>query len=154
MPSSRSGLRSSSGSEGAVMQPHEAFLEKWHRIVAERDLEGLGGVLAEDVQMGAPPYFGKLSGHELVAHLLGIILHTIGGFRYHREWVKDNELALEFTGQVDGLDLQGIDLITLDREGRLVNLDVLIRPLNALEALRDRVAPQMAEYLARAADRR
>ena len=129
----------------------EAFLDRWHRIVAERDVEALGQVLAGDVTMGAPPYFQKLSGHDLVQHLLGIIINTIEGFTYHREWADGRELALEFTGEIDGKGLQGIDLITLDAENRLVNLDVMIRPLNALVALRDRVAPQMADYLARSA---
>ena len=127
------------------------FLERWHHIVAERDAEALARVLSDDVCMGAPPYWQKLRGRDLIAHLLGIIIHTIDDFTYHREWVQDGELALEFTGRVDGLDLQGIDLISLDAEGQLRNLDVMIRPLNALQALRDRVAPRMAEYLRQAA---
>ena len=54
-------------------------------------------------------------------------------------------------GRVGERELQGIDLISLDDEGRIRNLDVLMRPLNGIAALRDIVAPQMAEYLARAA---
>jgi hypothetical protein len=50
---------------------------------------------------------------------------------------------------VGGTELQGIDLITLDAEGRIQNLDVLMRPVKGIEALRDRIAPRMAEYLAR-----
>jgi 2,4-dienoyl-CoA reductase (NADPH2) len=54
------------------------------------------------------------------------------------------ELALEFRGRVGGLELQGVDLITLDDQGRITNLDVMIRPINTLLALRDRVAARMA----------
>ena len=46
------------------------------------------------------------------------------------------------------IELQGIDLITLDPEGRIQNLDVLMRPVNGIVALRDRIAPRMGEYLA------
>jgi hypothetical protein len=126
----------------------EDFLTEWHRIVAERDLDALAKVLADDVAIGAPPYWQKLRGHDLVAHLLGHIVHTIEGFTYHREWVADRELALEFSGRVGEHELQGIDLITLDAHGRIANLDVLMRPINAVTALRDVIAPQMAEYLA------
>ena len=99
------------------------------------------------MSLGAPPYWPRFEGRAQVHHLLGLILETIEGFTYRREWERGNELALEFTGRVDDNGLQGIDLITLDAEGRLANLDVMIRPLNSLIALRDRVAPQMAEYL-------
>lgn len=124
------------------------FLSEWHRIVAERDVAALGAVLAADVTLGAPPYWSKLAGRELVQHLLGLIVHTIEGFTYHREWLLGSELALEFRGRVGDVELQGIDLITLDRSGRIQDLDVLMRPVNGIVALRDRIAPRMAEYLA------
>jgi hypothetical protein len=127
------------------------FLAQWHPVVQDRDLTGLEKLLASDVTMGAPPYWDKLSGRPLVHHLLGLIIHTIDDFTYHREWHDDargrGEIALEFHGHVGELDLQGLDLITLNERGEIQNLDVLIRPMNALEALRDVIAPQMAEYL-------
>jgi hypothetical protein len=108
-------------------------------------------MLAEDVSMGAPPYWAKLQGRELVQHLLGIVVHTIEDFTYHREWQDGNELALEFTGHVGDLDLQGVDLITLDDRFVVRNLDVVMRPVNAVLALRETIAPQMAEFLRRSA---
>ena len=128
-----------------------AFLDEWHRIVAERDLDALRGVLAEEVSLGAPPYWNRLSGRDLVHHLLGLIVVTIEGFSYHREWQDGRELALEFTGRVGGLDLQGIDLISLDERQRIRRLDVMIRPINAVIALRESIAPRMAAYLAQRA---
>jgi hypothetical protein len=59
-----------------------------------------------------------------------------------------SELALEFRGRVGGLELQGIDLISLDASGRIRRLDVPMRPINAVSALRDAIAPRMAKYLA------
>jgi hypothetical protein len=124
------------------------FLERWHRIVAEKDLDALRDVLAEEVTLGAPPYWNRLAGRALVHHLLGVIVHTIEGFTYHREWIAGRELALEFRGRVGDAELQGVDLITLDDAGRIVSLDVPMRPANAVAALRERVAPRMAEWLA------
>ena len=125
-----------------------AFLTDWHRIVAEQDLEGLREILAEDVSIGAPPYWQRLEGRNLVHHLLGLIIQTIEGFIYHREWQQGGELALEFTGRVEGLDLQGIDLISLDTEGSIARLDVLIRPVNAVNALMGVITPKVAKFLA------
>lgn len=128
--------------------PADRFLPEWHRIVAERDVAALAAVLAEDVALGAPPYWKKLQGREIVQHLLGLIVETIEDFTYHREWADGRELALEFRGHVGGRELQGIDLITLDAAGRIANLDVLMRPENGIAALRESVAPRMARFLA------
>jgi hypothetical protein len=129
-----------------------AFLDHWHRIVAEKDLEALADILADDVRIGAPPYWQKLQGHALVHHLLGLIIHTIEDFVYHREWLNDRELALEFKGHVGEEDLQGIDLITLDERGLVRNIDVLMRPVNAVITLREIISPQMAAFLAKASE--
>ena len=135
-----------SGSDG------ERFLSSWHRVVAERDLAALPRFLTANVTLGAPPYWQKLQGRPLVAHLLGLVVHTIEGFTYHREWTRGTELALEFTGKVGDLEIQGIDLISLSADGRIRNIDVLMRPVNAVIALREAIAPKMAAFLAEQAD--
>ena len=125
----------------------QTFLDEWHRIVATRDLDGLAKVLDADVQLGAPPYWTPIEGRDLVCHLLGLIIHTIEDFTYHREWQDGRELALEFRGHLGDGQLQGIDLITLNERDQIQKLEVLIRPANVLEALRDRITPQMAAFL-------
>lgn len=130
----------------------DLFLTEWHRVVAARDLAALPDLIATDITMGAPPYWQKLQGERIVGHLLGLIIHTIEGFTYHREWAQGAELALEFTGKVGDLDLQGIDLITLNRDGRVQNLDVLMRPVNAVIALREIITPKMAAFLSSKSD--
>jgi len=130
---------------------NEDFLGRWHPIVANRDLVALEAILASDISMGAPPYWDKLVGRPIVHHLLGLIINTIEDFTYHREWHDDakgsGEIALEFHGHLGEHQLQGIDLISLNDRGEIRNLDVMIRPMNALGALRDVIAPQMMEFL-------
>jgi len=94
------------------------FLSEWHRIVAERDLVALCALLAEGVSIGAPPYWQRFAGRDVVHQLLGLILHTIEGFTYHREWRHGNELALEFTGRVGEVELQGIDRSARSRRSK------------------------------------
>jgi hypothetical protein len=89
-----------------------------------------------------------------VHHLLGLFLDAIDDFAYHCEWREGAELALEFRGRVGDLELQGIDLITLDERSRIAKLDVLMRPAAAIAALRDVIAPKMVAFLgARGNDR-
>ena len=113
----------------------QAFLKQWHRIAAERDTAAIEALLAEEVSVGAPPYWTKLQGRSLVNHLLGLILQTVEGFTYYREWTDGAELALEFKGRVGEMEVQGIDLISLDDENKVRNVDVMIRPVNAVIAL-------------------
>jgi hypothetical protein len=126
----------------------DEFLNEWHRVVSKKDLDGLARLLAEDVSLGAPVYWPRFEGRAQVHHLLGLILETIEGFSYRREWSHGSELALEFSGRVGELELQGIDLLSLDNRFVVSRLDVLIRPANAVEALQEIIAPQMARFLA------
>ena len=126
----------------------DAFLMEWHRIVSQKDIDSLTKVLADDVSMAPPPYWEPFHGRVMVQHLLGIILETIQDFTYHREWRNGREYALEFTGKVAGLNLQGIDLVSLNEASQIQKLDVLIRPANAVDALREIVAPKMAAFIA------
>ena len=123
----------------------KVFLERWHKIVAQKDEAGLNEILAEDITMGAPPYWTKLETKPVVARLLGIIVNTIEDFTYHREWIDGRELALEFTGRIGDNKLQGIDLITLNGDGEVQNLDVMIRPMNSLTKLAATVQKKMME---------
>ena len=126
----------------------DRFLDEWHRIIREQDVSAIVEILAEDVEMGAPPYWNKLEGKDLVGHLLGLILETIEEFTYHRQWRSGRELALEFTGVVEGHKLQAVDLITVNEEGLLAKIDVPMRPLGTIEHLRDKIGPKMQKYLA------
>lgn len=125
----------------------DRFLEQWHAAVNGRDHAAMLPLLAEDVAIGAPPYWSKIPGRPVVHHLLGLIVETVEDFTYRREWVDGNELALEFVGHVEDIELQGIDLITLNGEGLITNLDVLMRPIGAIEKLQEIVAPRMMEFL-------
>jgi len=131
------------------------FLDRWHQIVSIKDLGGLESILAENVSIGAPPHWDDLEGRPLVNRLIQLIMTSIDDFTYHRQWHEDfkgtGEIALEFKGRVGELDLQGIDLITLNDRGELQHIDVMIRPINALEALEDNVAPKMMEFLSEGA---
>lgn len=117
-------------------------------MVRERDVKALAALLASDIEVGAPPYWEPFRGAALAQQLLGLILETVEGFTYHREWQDGAELALEFRGRVGAFELQGIDRISLDAAGRIRRLDVLMRPVNSVNALIEKIAPRMMEYLA------
>ena len=112
--------------------PH---LDRWHRIVFDRDAQDLQSMLAEDVVFHSPYLEQPYSGRQAVSLILTTVSEVFQDFTYHREIVGDNNWALEFSARVGDLPLKGIDLIRLDDDGLIAELEVFVRPYNGLRAL-------------------
>jgi len=123
------------------------FIEEWHRIVRARDVDAIAALLAPDVEVGGPAFWGKLRGKDTAAHFLGVGIRLAAGLTFLREWESDEGLAIVVTGQIGEQNFQGVNLIAFDDAGRVKSLDIVIRPVNAVVALRDLVTPQMTAYL-------
>jgi hypothetical protein len=111
-------------------------LDRWHRFVTGGDPAVLESLLAEDVVFSAPTYWKPRTGKSTVMFILMAVTDLFEDFEYHRQWVDDRDWALEFSARVDDFDLKGIDLVHLDKHGKIAALEVLIRPPNAVAALR------------------
>jgi len=125
----------------------QRFIEEWHRIVRTKDVGAIDGLLAPDVEVGGPAFWGKLRGKDTAAHFVGLGVRVAAGLTFLREWVSEDGLAIEFKGKIGEQNFQGVNLIAFDDAGRVKSLDILIRPVNAVVALRDLVTPQMTAYL-------
>jgi hypothetical protein len=114
------------------------------RIAAEeKDLEAMTETLREDVELHSPVLFRGFEGRETV---IGVITHdaaTLEDFAYTDEAVGDGTVVLRFKARVGDRELEGIDHLTLDEEGRVADLTVFMRPMSALTAFN----AQMAERL-------
>jgi len=71
-----------------------------------------------------------------------------GGFRYISEALSEDGAVLEFEAEVDGITINGVDMITFDAEGKIREFKVMVRPLKGMEVLRARMA-EMLEALQR-----
>jgi len=109
-----------------------AFLTAWHAAVDARDASALSAIIADDCELHSPVVWKPKHGRDIVVHILGCVIATVDGFAYRREWIDRDEILLEFTGEVAGKSLVGFDKITLDADGRMARIEVLIRPLNTL----------------------
>lgn len=121
-------------------------LAAWHRaMLAGCPDELLIDLLADEAVFHSPVLHTPQQGKEAVALHLGAICRAIGttGFTYVRELVDGAEAALEFTAQIDGVEMSGVHLIRFDLEGRIVDFTVLVRPFDAA----DRLWRKMAEAL-------
>jgi hypothetical protein len=131
------------------------FLSSWDSALAAQRSHGNGNLIdliADDITMGAPPYWKDLNGKLKVTTLLEIILDLIPDFSYHRRWVNGNEIVLEFRGHLGGetrFPVHGVDLIRVNNDGLMIRLDVMIRPLPTLAELKKRVRERITPLLAK-----
>lgn len=116
-------------------------VEQWHRFVAG-DAAVLDSLLAEDVVFYSPVVFTPQRGRDVTRmYLLGAaqVLGT-GAFRYTKQVLAGTEAVLEFETEVDGKHVNGVDIITCDDTGQIVEFRVMLRPLQAVNAVHQRMA--------------
>jgi hypothetical protein len=124
--------------------PAEIGLTNWHGIVESRDASHLPELIAEDAVFKSPAVHTPQEGRELVtAYLAGAISVLGPTLRYHDEWVRERDAVLRFTAEVDGLQVEGVDLIRWDDDGQIVEFTVMLRPFKALQAVITRMLEQL-----------
>ena len=128
------------------------FLETWHHAVKNRDAQALSSIIAEGCELHSPVVWKPSSDKAYLLHILSGVINLVEGFDYRKEWVDGNEIILEFTGTVDGKGLLGIDKITLNDEGKMERIEVLIRPLNTMIEFATRMREHALRYQPEAAN--
>jgi ketosteroid isomerase-like protein len=120
-------------------------LATWHRLVRERDASGLPGLLAEDAVFHSPVVHTPQRGRALVARYLSAAFQVFftPGFRYVREIAGPNDALLEFETEIDGLQVNGVDLIRWNEAGQIVDFKVMLRPLKAVHLIHQRMAAML-----------
>ena len=137
-----------------------AGLEAWHRVVQDMNAESLDELLADDVVFHSPVVHTPQEGKALTKLYLMAAFNVLpgqasaengekkakGNFEYVREVVGENDVVLEFVTQLDGITVNGVDLIRFNDEGKIVEFKVMIRPLKAIQKIHAQMA-QMLEGL-------
>lgn len=120
-------------------------LERWHALVASRDAGGLDALLADEVVFHSPVVHTPQRGKALTRMYLTGALHVLnnGHFRYERQIVGERDAVLEFVTELDGVQVNGVDLIRWDDDGRIVDFKVMVRPLKAIQAVHQKMAEML-----------
>ena len=118
------------------------------RVAAEaRDVELMTETLREDVELHSPVLFRGFEGRETVGMVITNVAEVLEGLTYTDEAVGDGTVVLRFKAMVGDLELEGIDYLTLDDEGRVADLTVFMRPLSALTAFNAKMAERLGVEL-------
>lgn len=134
---------------------------KWHALLRGEVPGGLDELIADDCVFFSPIIFTPQRGKELTKLYLSAAASMFSGgaakpvvsgteplgkstgFRYVKETFADRHAILEFEAQVGGKLVNGVDIITCDDAGRIVEFKVMVRPLQAVNLLHERMAAML-----------
>ena len=122
-----------------------ATLGAWHELVRTQNTKGLSSVLADEVVFYSPvahtPQVGKMITLQYLSASFNVFVND--SFRYVREVAGPRDAVLEFQVEIDGINVNGVDMIKWDDEGKIVEFKVLIRPLKAINLIHQKMAAML-----------
>jgi SnoaL-like domain len=120
-------------------------LEIWHRLVRDHDPSGLNALLADDAVFYSPVVHTPQRGKALTAGYLTAAFQVFFNptFRYVREIVGNFDAMLEFETEIDGVSVNGVDIIKWNPSGQIMEFKVMIRPLKAINLIHQRMAAML-----------
>lgn len=119
----------------------DAVISRWHAHLTGESAEGLDGLLADDVVFYSPIVYTPQRGKDITTIYLTAAKQTLGAgdFRYTKQVTAGDTAVLEFETTLDGKYVNGVDIIRCDDSGRIVEFRVMIRPLQAVNAVHEQM---------------
>ena len=129
-----------------------ATLLRWHQMIAAGDLSRLPELLHPQAVFRSPMAFTPYESAAAVNLILNTVVRVFEDFGYHRELAGTDgtDVVLEFSARVGDRQLKGIDMIRFNEAGKIVEFEVMVRPLSGLQALGQEMGSRLASYLAAA----
>jgi hypothetical protein len=120
-------------------------IARWTSIIKNGRTDELDALIAEDAVFFSPAVFTPQEGRQKTLMYLKAAVKVFGtnDFRYVEQWFKDQSAILEFAATIDGIYVNGIDMIHWNDQEQIVSFKVMLRPLKALQT----IIPAMAELL-------
>lgn len=117
-------------------------IKAWHEVVSTRSTKALEQLLADNVVFHSPVVHTPQAGKALTRmYLTGAMMVLANdSFRYVREIIGERDAALEFVVEVDGIQINGIDLIKWDDNDQIIDFKVMLRPLKAVNLIHQKMA--------------
>jgi SnoaL-like domain len=130
-----------------VSGPATAGLAGWHAYMAGgEDPAALRAMLADDAVFHSPVVHTPQVGADKVFAYLHAAAHVLGGgdFTYVRTLIDGDTAMLEFARTVDGIHVNGVDIIRWNDAGKIIDFKVMVRPMKAMNKLWEMMAAQLA----------
>ena len=122
-----------------------AGLDKWYAYIKSHDRPALWDLLHPDVVFESPVVHTPQRGRDITFKYLASADKVLGGpaFAYRGEWQSENGAVLEFDNEIEGIRINGFDIIRFDHDGRITHFKVMVRPLKAINLLHRLMAEEL-----------
>ncbi len=122
-------------------------IQAWHDMVRSRDMAPLQRILADEVVFHSPVVHTPQRGKAITFQYLMGAMHVLNNasFRYEHEIVGERDAVLEFTTEIDGILINGVDLIRWNDAGQITDFKVMVRPLKAINLLHQKMGEMLAQ---------
>ena len=125
-------------------------LAGWHAFATTGNGDLLATLLSEHIVFRSPFLRSPIPGRTATLLVLTTVAQIFENFRYHREFVAgSHDAALEFSANIGKWQLKGIDLIKFDEQGKMIEFEVMVRPIKALQALGEEMGNRIGPELIR-----
>jgi SnoaL-like domain len=117
----------------------------WYQLLKQNDVEGLDGLLANDVVFYSPVVHKPQVGKAITKMYFAAAFKLFGNelFRYVRELKADRDAILEFELEIDGISINGVDMIKWNERGEITEFKVMLRPLKAVNLIHEKMAAML-----------
>jgi len=115
----------------------ENTIAAWHKLIEKKDAAALDNILADDVVFHSPIVHTPQEGKPITTLYLTAALYVFNNdsFKYLREIISNNNAVLEFSTVIEGITVNGVDMITWGADGRITEFKVMVRPLKAINLI-------------------
>ena len=123
------------------MSKAKNLIHRWHEVIESDDLKMLDKIIADDAVFSSPVVFKPMEGKEITM----MYLHAAGQsfnmekFKYTKEIHDDINSVLEFETYIDDISVNGVDMIEWNKDGKICNFKVMIRPFKAVQKVQEKM---------------
>ena len=122
--------------------------DRFRAAAEKKDFSAIDDLFAEDVVFRSPVVFKPYEGRDAVAMLLSAVSQVFEEFRYTDHVETGDAAALAFSAKVGDRELDGIDFLHFDEDGRISRMEVFVRPMSGMHALAEAMKAKLEEVSA------
>lgn len=119
--------------------------DRFRRAAEGKDFSAIDELFAESVEFRSPVVFKPYEGREAVAMILGAVVQVFEDFGYTDQVETGDAAALAFSARVGDRELEGIDFLHFDSNGRVDRMAVYVRPMSGVNALAEAMQRKLAK---------
>jgi len=123
-------------------------LKRWYEYMEDHNFDILDELLAEEVVFHSPVVHTPQRGKKITKMYLMAADKVLGGseFKYTKEIIGNQQIMLEFTNVIEGVIINGVDIVTYNDDYQITEFKVMVRPLQGMQKLHQKMMEMLENF--------